>query len=102
MSRAALETLDAAAKALRASMEEGDTGTITKRLGSVAEAVDAVRAFGAWRSDPEFKDRVADILAHLESDHMLARMLGDMTSQRLSSIACAAPSTAPLVYRRPI
>ena len=59
MTRAALDTLDAAAQALRASMEEGDADTIVKQLGSVFAAVDAVRAFGAWLSDPEFKARVA-------------------------------------------
>lgn len=100
MSRDALNHLDDALRELRAAMESGDADRMTAAMAIAAPAVDAVRAVGAWRADPELRTQVKDMRQRLDSDHLLARLLHDMTGRQLSILADRAPTAAPLTYRR--
>jgi hypothetical protein len=101
MSEAALDRLDRAATDLRDAMEGGAYDRITDALNAFAPALDAVRGIGAWHTRDDLKERVRALRARLENHHMLARLLGDLTTQRLDLLAGAAASPdAPLVYGR--
>lgn len=101
MSQAALDRLDSAADALRAAMESGQADALGQALATFIPALEAVRATGAWRADSALKTRVRALRARLDSDRMLARLLGDLTAQRLDLLAGASTRpVAPLVYGR--
>jgi hypothetical protein len=101
MSEAALDTLDRVATELRAAMESGESDRITDAVTAFAPALEAVRGIGVWHVNDQFKARIAALRTRFESHHMLARLLGDLTTQRLDLLAGAAASpAAPLVYRR--
>jgi hypothetical protein len=101
MSQAAIDKLDRAATDLRDAMEGGDTDRITHALNAFVPALETVRGIGAWHARDELKADVRALRARLESHHMLARLLGDLTTQRLDLLAGAAASPdAPLVYGR--
>lgn len=104
MTVAALERLDAAATGLRDAMEAGDTDKIESAMSGFGAAVGALRAIGAWRTDPEIKEQLRRIMARLESHHILSRLLGDLTRQRLDLLAVRTTATAiaPATYRRPV
>lgn len=101
MSQAALDTLDRAATDLRDAMEGNDADSINSAVNAFVPALQAVRAIGAWHASDDLKNRVRSLRARLESHHMLARLLGDLTTQRLDLLAGASASPdAPLVYGR--
>lgn len=101
MSQAALDMLDRAATHLRDAMESGDADGITSALNAFVPALDSVRATGAWHASDDLKDRIRSLRTRLESHHMLARLLGDLTTQRLDLLAGASASPdAALVYGR--
>ena len=101
MSEAALDTLDRAATELRAAMESGDTGRITDAVTAFGPALETVRGISVWHVNDQFKARIAALRTRFESHHMLARLLGDLTTQRLDLLAGAAASPATaLVYGR--
>ncbi|HTH26838.1 MAG TPA: hypothetical protein VL918_00015 [Sphingobium sp.] len=101
MSEAAIEGLDRAATDLRDAMEMGDADRIASALNAFVPAIEAVRGIGAVRASDALKDSVRALRTRLASHHMLARLLGDLTTQRLDLVAGAAASPdKPLVYRR--
>lgn len=101
MSEAALDTLDRVATDLRAAMESGDTGRIGDAVTAFGAALETVRGIGVWHVNDQFKARIAALRSRFESHHMLARLLGDLTTQRLDLLAGASASpAAALVYGR--
>lgn len=101
MSRAAIDRFDSAARSLRGAMEAGDADLIKEAMIAFGAALDIVRGIGAWHADDALKGDLRDIMAHLESDQTLARLLSDMTRQRLDALAGTTPgATAPVTYGR--
>lgn len=101
MSEAALDTLDRVATELRAAMESGDTGRISDAVAALGPALETVRGIGVWHVNDQFKAGIAALRTRFESHHMLARLLGDLTTQRLDLLAGASASpAAALVYGR--
>lgn len=101
MSAALLETLSDAEKRLRGTMEGGDPETIMEALTAFAAALDAVRGTGAWRADEGLRQRIADLKTRIESDHLLSKLLGDLTRQRLDLLAGnTIGATARVTYSR--
>lgn len=101
MSQDALDTLDRAATDLRAAMESGDTDRVNEAVSSFVPALEAVRAIGVWHVNDGLKDRMRALRKRFESHHMLARLLGDLTTQRLDLLARASASpNVRLTYGR--
>jgi hypothetical protein len=94
MSKAALDALDRAASALRAAMEASDADRINDAIAAFVPALEAVRAIGALHVTDETKQQIKVLRARLESDHMLARLLGDLTAQQLDLLAGTTPVAA--------
>lgn len=101
MSEKAIDRLDSAAQALRTAMESGDPDPMNTAITAFAAALESVRGIGAWRADPVLKERLRAILARLQSDRHLARLLGDLVGQHLSLLAgTTSDATAPVTYGR--
>jgi hypothetical protein len=82
-------------------MEEGEIDRITEAFTAFSAALDIVRGIDAWRTDDMLKQTLRDIMARLDSDQKLARLLGDLTRQRLDRLAgTTAAATAPVTYGR--
>lgn len=101
MSSAALERLESAAHDLRAAMESGDADRMNGAIHTLSGAVAQVQGKGGWHSDPQTKSRLRSLLARLDSDQMLARLLGDLTGRQLGLLAERSSLTAPATYARP-
>ncbi|MCE7797352.1 hypothetical protein LWE61_12380 [Sphingobium sufflavum] len=101
MSEAAIDGLDIAAQSLRTAMEGGDPDRLTEATTAFGAALDSLRGIDAWRADPALKDRLRGIMARLESDRHLSRLLGDIVRQRLDLLAGAtADVTGHITYGR--
>lgn len=101
MSLALIDDLAKAAAQLYQAMQASDLGAIEGATAGFREALGAVQAVGAWRSDPALKARVGDLVGTLEASRMLACLLGDMTGQMHAAIASRAPDIPPSTYQRP-
>lgn len=101
MTDTAIETLETAEQRLRGTMQGGDPEKILDAFTTFVTALETVRGIGAWRSDPALKDRLQVLQARLESDQTLARLLGDLTRQRLDLLAnTSAAATVRVTYGR--
>ncbi len=87
MTLALVDDLSTATVQLRAAMQKADLSDIEKAMANFRGSMEAIEAVGAWRSDPELKARVQDVMAQLESSRMLACLLGDMTGQMHAAYA---------------
>lgn len=97
---AALDDLFAAAERLRHALGESDAQAIDAAAARVGQAAGAVRAIGAWRSDPAVADRLKALGPLLESARVRSHLLADHAAQRLSLLAAHGATTAPLTYSR--
>lgn len=100
LSLAALDDLANAVDALRAVLGGNDPVAIEQAGAHVGRAAAAVRAIGAWRSDPVVSERLRALLPLLESARVRVNLLSDHASQRLSILAAHGAQTAPLTYGR--
>ena len=87
MSLALVDNLSAATAQLRAAMQKADLNDIATAMAQFRACVGAVQAVGAWRSDPELRARVENLMTELDSSRMLACLLGDMTGQMHAAYA---------------
>lgn len=97
---AALDELANAFEELRGVLGGNDAAAIEQASARVGQAASAVRAIGAWRSDPAVTERLKAMVPLLESARMRVNLLSDHTSQRLSILASHGAQTAPLTYGR--
>jgi hypothetical protein len=97
---AALDDLSAAVDRLRAALDGTDVAAIEAATQHVAHAAAAVRAIGAWRSDPAVTERLKAMQPLLESARIRTSLLADHMSQRLAILASHGATTAPLTYGR--
>lgn len=82
-------------------MQDGDARKIEDALVAFTAALEAVRGVGAWHATPETKDRIRAIIARINSDQKLARLLADIAQQKLDFLAGATPQAiAPNTYSR--
>lgn len=97
---AALDDLFDAFEDLRDVLDGHDALAIETASNRVSHAAAAVRAIGAWRSDPAVVERLSAMLPLLESARMRVNLLADHASQRLAMLAAHGSRTAPLTYGR--
>jgi hypothetical protein len=97
---AALDSLSQAFEELRGVLGGNDPQAIEAAAARVAEAAVAVRAIGAWRSDPALTECLHALAPLVESARIRVNLLADHASQRLSALAAHGATTAPLTYGR--
>ncbi|WP_298398955.1 hypothetical protein [Sphingobium sp.] len=97
---AALDDLFAAFEELRDVLGGNDALAIETASARVGQAASAVRAIGAWRSDPVVVERLNAMMPMIESARVRVALLADHASQRLSILAAHGAQTAPLTYGR--
>lgn len=101
MSDAAIDRLINAEQVLRGAMQDGETRAIEDALAAFMAALEAVRGLGAWHADPALKQKLQDLRAHMVSDQKLARLLADLSQQKLDLLAGTTPQAiAPTTYTR--
>ncbi|HUD93242.1 hypothetical protein [Sphingobium sp.] len=100
LSLAALDDLANAVEQLRGVLGGNDVVAIESASAHVGQAAAAVRAIGAWRSDPVVADRLKAMQPVLDSARVRVNLLADHASQRLSILASHGAQTAPLTYGR--
>lgn len=101
MTQDMLGRLEAAHEALIAALDGGAIDDIELRLDALREAVEAVRAAGAWHDSRRMKERAQRIVQLGEAARIRVNFLTDMTRQRLQMLAAARGDTAGIVYLRP-
>lgn len=97
---AALDDLFDAFEDLRDVLDGHDALAIEAASNRVSHAAAAVRAIGAWRSDPQVVERLSAMLPLLESARVRVNLLADHAGQRLSILAAHGSRAAPLTYGR--
>jgi len=98
-----IETLDelfAAFEHLRVVLDDNDPVAIEAAGNRIGEAVAAVRAVGAWRSEPALVERVNAMLPLLDSARVRINLLTDHANQKLAILASHGSTHAPLTYGR--
>ncbi|MCP1471567.1 hypothetical protein J3E64_003278 [Sphingobium sp. OAS761] len=97
---AALDELFDAFEDLRDVLDGTDALAIETASNRVSHAAAAVRAIGAWRSEPAVVERLSAMLPLLESARVRVNLLADHAGQRLAMLAAHGSRTAPLTYGR--
>lgn len=97
---AALDDLFAAFEQLRDALDGIDVAAIEAAGNRVGHAAAAVRAIGAWRSDPAVVERLKAMPPLLESARVRINLLSDHANQRLAMLATHGARHAPLTYGR--
>lgn len=97
---AALDDLFDAFEDLRDVLDGVDAPAIERASERVGHAAAAVRAIGAWHSDPQLIARLNALLPLIDSARMRVKLLADHASQRLSLLAAHGATQAPLTYGR--
>ncbi|MBH1991395.1 MAG: hypothetical protein I8H86_00755 [Sphingomonadaceae bacterium] len=98
-----LETLDelfTAFEHLREVLGDNDPVAIDAAGSRIGDAVAAIRAVGAWRSDPALIERVNAMLPLLDSARIRLNLLTDHANQKLAILAAHGSAHAPLTYGR--
>lgn len=96
----ALDDLFATFDELRVALDGADATAIDAASGRVAMAAGAVRAIGAWRSEPAVLERLSALQPLIEAARVRTNVLADHAGQRLSLLARHGARTAPLTYGR--
>jgi hypothetical protein len=99
MSRALIEELAAAAGALRTAMQTAETAEIEKVLDRFRISLEAVKHVESWNEEPALKAKLAELMAELDSSHMLACLLGDRTGQMQGLLASRDPDAPQPLYK---
>lgn len=100
LSLAALDDLFDAFEDLRDVLDGTDAAAIEIASNRVAHTAQAVRAIGAWRSEPAVLARLNAMLPLLDSARMRVNLLADHANQRLAMLAAHGSCHAPLTYGR--
>ncbi|BAK65979.1 hypothetical protein SLG_13040 [Sphingobium sp. SYK-6] len=100
MSLALIDDLSVAASQLRDAMQRADLGDIEKGLDGFRSSIEAVQANGAWRSEPQIKAKIAELMTELDASRGLALLLGDMAGQAHAAAAARTPDAPQPLYRR--
>jgi len=96
----ALDELFAAFEDLREVLDCQDAAAIERASGRVSKAAAAVRAIGAWRSDPAVIERLATLLPLIEAARVRTNLLADYSRQRLAMLASRGAAPARMTYGR--
>lgn len=96
----ALDDLFCAFEELRGVLDGLDAQAIEAASNRVGHAAAAVRAIGAWRSEPAVLERLSALMPLLESARVRTNVLADHANQRLAILASHGARSAPLVYGR--
>lgn len=99
MSEPLIDHLSAAIGGLRMAMQSADPAAIEAAILQFGEALDAVKAVEDWQNNPALKAKLTELAADLDSSHMLARLLGDMTGQAQDALASRNPDAPQQLYK---
>jgi hypothetical protein len=100
MSVAALDLLYDAFAALREALDGDDIAKVDRATARVKDAVDKVKAVGAWHDEPGLRTRLASIAPLMEAARVRTSVLADQTRQQIAMLAERGAIAAPLTYKR--
>lgn len=84
---ASLDALYTAFGELRRALDSQDPIAIAAANRAISTATDKVRAHGAWRFDPELRERLETLSPMIESARVRVNLASDDVRQRLSLLA---------------
>lgn len=96
----ALDDLFEAFEDLREVLHGSDAAAIEIASKRVSHSAAAVRAIGAWRSEPQTVARLSAMLPLIDSARIRVNLLADHANQRLAMLAAHGARNAPLTYSR--
>ena len=97
MSDAALRAMERAGEALFAALGERDSRAIEEASATYRDAVDAVRAAGAWHATPALKLQMRDLRAGVDRLTLRVRDLTHASAHRLAALEAVG---ATALYER--
>lgn len=100
MSKAAIAAIAAALEGLRDALDGRDPAAIDAAGQHLHAATSNAGAIGAWRADPELRERLKALLPRIDSARIRANVLSDQARQSMAMLADHGASTAPLTYGR--
>src|SRR3546814_5910301 len=68
-------------------LDSDDIARVEAVLDEVRDALEEVRAQGAWRDTPEVTDRIREIMPLVRAARVSVNFLTDVTSQRVDLLA---------------
>jgi len=99
MSLALIDDLASATAGLRQAMERAELSGIELAMARFRTSLEAVQAVSEWRTDPQLKLRVGELMAELTSSRMLACLLGDTTGQMHAAVSAQNLDIPQPLYR---
>jgi hypothetical protein len=100
MGVATLDHLEDCQKRLISALDGNDIDALETSIVSLHDAVQQVRAAGAWRDVPEVVERAKRIAALSEAAQIRVNFLTDFTSRRLQQLAAARGQVSASTYGR--
>ena len=100
MMSASLQRLEACHHLLIDALDSQDIDALESSIDEFREAIDDVRAQGAWREDSSILDSVARIYALTEAARIRVNFLTDLNQQRLDALSAARGHGSSAVYGR--
>jgi hypothetical protein len=100
MMSASLQRLEACHHMLIDALDSQDIDALEGSINEFRDALDEVRAQGAWREDTSVLDSVARIYALTEAARIRVNFLTDLNQQRLEALAAARGQHSGAVYGR--
>ena len=97
---ASLERLEACHHSLIDALDSQDIDALESSIDEFRDALENVRAQGAWREQPNVLDSVARIYALTEAARIRVNFLTDLNQQRLEALAAACGRDGTAVYGR--
>lgn len=98
---ASLDALYLAFGELRRALDAQDAVAITAANRAIKSATEDVRAQGAWRFDPDLRERLEKLSPLIESARVRVNLASDDVRQRLSLLAKGGTASASaLTYGR--
>lgn len=99
MSEALIDDVSAAVATLRLAMQSADPAAIEAAVLQFGEAIDALKSVEVWQGNPTVATKLAGLASELDTSHMLARLLGDMTGQAQDALATRDPDAPQQLYK---
>ena len=100
MSVASLDRLELCQEALIRALDANEIEAVESAVGDLYEAVNEVRAAGAWRRDESLKARAKRVLALIEAARIRVNFLTDRNRERLEQLAALRGRVHAGVYSR--
>ena len=97
---ASLQRLEACHHMLIDALDSQDIDALETSIEEFREAIEEVRAQGAWREDTSVLDSVARIYALTEAARIRVNFLTDLNQQRLEALSAARGHDGAAVYGR--